>query len=410
MNGPSHPSSSVVDTLKRAQPDGLLQQGPDRSHLVRAQTPQAFSFGAILKAHRSLQSSDETDDAAVAEKAGVSVVTVSGEEENFKVTTADDLRRAENLATGFREFRTGLGYDVHAFSEGDFVTLCGVRIPHDRSLQGHSDADVGLHALTDALLGCIAAGDIGQHFPPSDPRWQGADSAEFLRHAAGLVTQAGGQVRHADITLICERPKIGPYRDAMRARIAELLDLDPGGVNIKATTTEGLGFTGRREGCRSGRRDRRLHMNAIALLIATYFGIGRLPGPSGTWGSLAALPPAALLVWLGGSWLLAAALLAVALLGWWASEVYGRESGVTDASEIVVDEVAGQWIPLLILPFDPAAWATAFVAFRFFDIVKPWPSATLTARSVAVWASWRMIFLLGLYAAMLVGGLWIILE
>jgi 2-C-methyl-D-erythritol 4-phosphate cytidylyltransferase/2-C-methyl-D-erythritol 2,4-cyclodiphosphate synthase len=242
------PALPVVDTLKRAQPDGLLQQGPDRSHLVRAQTPQAFSFGAILKAHRSLQSSDETDDAAVAEKAGVSVVTVSGEEENFKVTTADDLRRAENLATGFREFRTGLGYDVHAFSEGDFVTLCGVRIPHDRSLQGHSDADVGLHALTDALLGCIAAGDIGQHFPPSDPRWQGADSAEFLRHAAGLVTQAGGQVRHADITLICERPKIGPYRDAMRARIAELLDLDPGGVNIKATTTEGLGFTGRREG------------------------------------------------------------------------------------------------------------------------------------------------------------------
>ena len=242
------PALPVVDTLKRAQPDGLLQQGPDRSHLVRAQTPQAFSFGAILKAHRSLQSSDETDDAAVAEKAGISVVTVSGEEENFKVTTADDLRRAENLATGFREFRTGLGYDVHAFSEGDFVTLCGVRIPHDRSLQGHSDADVGLHALTDALLGCIAAGDIGQHFPPSDPRWQGADSAEFLRHAAGLVTQAGGQVRHADITLICERPKIGPYRDAMRARIAELLDLDPGGVNIKATTTEGLGFTGRREG------------------------------------------------------------------------------------------------------------------------------------------------------------------
>ncbi len=151
-------------------------------------------------------------------------------------------------------------------------------------------------------------------------------------------------------------------------------------------------------------------MNAIALLIATYFGIGRLPGPSGTWGSLAALPPAALLVWLGGSWLLAAALLAVALLGWWASEVYGRESGVTDASEIVVDEVAGQWIPLLILPFDPAAWATAFVAFRFFDIVKPWPVsyADRTIRGgLGVMAD---DILAGLYAAVLVGGLWIILE
>src|SRR5699024_5502555 len=151
---------------------------------------------------------EETDDAAVAERAGFPVTWVAGEEENFKVTTTGDLARAEVLLAARTQTRTGLGYDVHAFGTGDFVTLCGVKIPHERALQGHSDADAGLHALTDALLGTIAAGDIGQHFPPSDPRWRGADSAAFLKHAAALVREAGGVVQHVDITLICERPKI----------------------------------------------------------------------------------------------------------------------------------------------------------------------------------------------------------
>ncbi|HLS69960.1 MAG TPA: bifunctional 2-C-methyl-D-erythritol 4-phosphate cytidylyltransferase/2-C-methyl-D-erythritol 2,4-cyclodiphosphate synthase [Kiloniellales bacterium] len=243
------PALPVVDTLKRLAPEnGLLLRGPDRSDLLRVQTPQAFHFAAILAAHRARTAGQETDDAAVAEEAGVSVALVPGEEENFKVTTADDLVRAKRLLAGYRQVRTGMGYDVHAFGDGDFVTLCGVKIPHERALRGHSDADAGLHALTDALLATVAAGDIGQHFPPSDPRWKDADSAAFLQHAAALVKQAGGLIEHVDITLICERPKVGPHREAMRNRVAEILGLPIGRISIKATTTDRLGFIGRSEG------------------------------------------------------------------------------------------------------------------------------------------------------------------
>jgi 2-C-methyl-D-erythritol 4-phosphate cytidylyltransferase/2-C-methyl-D-erythritol 2,4-cyclodiphosphate synthase len=177
------------------------------------------------------------------------VALVEGSEDNFKVTTMDDLARAERvLAARLGDVRTGQGFDVHAFGPGDKIWLCGVAVPHEQGLVGHSDADVGLHALTDALLGALGAGDIGMHFPPSDPRWRGAASDRFLRHAASLVAEAGGMVAHVDVTLVCERPKVGPHRTAMVARIAEILGIDERRVSVKATTTEKLGFTGRGEG------------------------------------------------------------------------------------------------------------------------------------------------------------------
>jgi 2-C-methyl-D-erythritol 4-phosphate cytidylyltransferase/2-C-methyl-D-erythritol 2,4-cyclodiphosphate synthase len=238
----------VTDTLKRGQ-DGRVAGTVDRGALWRAQTPQAFRYPDILAAHRRAKGAALTDDAAVAEAAGLPVLLVMGSDDNFKITTADDLRRAQRLVGATQqEFRTGSGYDVHRFAAGDSVTICGVRIAHDRSLEGHSDADVGLHALTDAILGTIGAGDLGSHFPPGDPQWRGADSARFLSHAAGLVAAKGGRIAHVDVTLICERPKIAPHRAAMIARIAAILGLDEGRVSVKATTTEGLGFTGRREG------------------------------------------------------------------------------------------------------------------------------------------------------------------
>ncbi|WP_448187592.1 bifunctional 2-C-methyl-D-erythritol 4-phosphate cytidylyltransferase/2-C-methyl-D-erythritol 2,4-cyclodiphosphate synthase [Azospirillum sp. sgz301742] len=238
----------VADTLKRG--DGCHVAGTvDRSGLWRAQTPQGFRFAEILAAHRAAAGLDLTDDAAVAERAGLSVVLVPGKEENFKVTTQDDLTRAERVVTQeLGDVRTGMGFDVHRFTEGDAVVLCGVRVPHSQKLEGHSDADVGLHALTDAILGAIGDGDIGSHFPPSDPQWRGADSGKFLQHAAGLVRARGGILAHVDVTVICERPKVGPHRTAMVARVAELLGIAQDRVSVKATTTERLGFTGRGEG------------------------------------------------------------------------------------------------------------------------------------------------------------------
>jgi 2-C-methyl-D-erythritol 4-phosphate cytidylyltransferase/2-C-methyl-D-erythritol 2,4-cyclodiphosphate synthase len=244
----------VVDTLKRGR-DGLVDGTVERAGLWRAQTPQGFRFPAILDAHRAAAGLELTDDAAVAERAGLSVALVPSKEENFKVTTPDDLARAERAVvqqgagfSGLNDIRTGMGFDVHRFAEGDHVTLCGVAVPHSHRLEGHSDADVGLHALTDAILGALAAGDIGSHFPPSDPQWRGADSALFLRHAVELVQARGGRIAHVDVTLICERPKVGPHRAAMVARMAEILGIAEDRVSVKATTTERLGFTGRGEG------------------------------------------------------------------------------------------------------------------------------------------------------------------
>jgi 2-C-methyl-D-erythritol 4-phosphate cytidylyltransferase/2-C-methyl-D-erythritol 2,4-cyclodiphosphate synthase len=242
----------VTDTLKRSRSGAMggaaIAATVDRNGLWRAQTPQGFRFAEILAAHRTAAGADLPDDAAVAERAGMAVTLVPGAESNLKITAEEDFARAAALLAGMLEVRVGQGFDVHRFGPGGEVRLCGVGVPHSHGLEGHSDADVGLHALTDAILGALGAGDIGQHFPPSDPRWRGADSAVFLRHAAGLVRAAGGSIAHVDVTLICEAPKVGPHRAAMLARLAELLEIAPGRCSVKATTTEGLGFTGRREG------------------------------------------------------------------------------------------------------------------------------------------------------------------
>jgi 2-C-methyl-D-erythritol 4-phosphate cytidylyltransferase / 2-C-methyl-D-erythritol 2,4-cyclodiphosphate synthase len=236
------------DTIKRVE-QGVICGTIDRSMLWRAQTPQGFHFPAILAAHRAASGLVLTDDAAVAEAAGIAPLVVAGSEDNLKVTTAQDLAAGERLlAARTGDVRVGQGFDVHGFGPGDQVMLCGVAIPHDCGLIGHSDADVGLHALTDALFGAIGAGDIGQHFPPGDPRWRGAASDRFLRHAADLVRERGGLIAAVDVTLICERPKIAPHRARMVERIAEILGITADRVSVKATTTERLGFTGRGEG------------------------------------------------------------------------------------------------------------------------------------------------------------------
>ena len=240
------PMVAASDTLRRRSADGRWALVP-RDNLYRAQTPQGFVYDKILKAHRDHAREDVTDDVALAELAGLRVEMVEGEEKNIKVTRKEDFALAETfLASG--DVRTATGYDVHKFTDGDHIWLCGIKVAHTHALEGHSDADVGLHAITDALLGCIGEGDIGQHFPPTDARWKGAPSWKFLDHAAGLVAAKGGTINHVDVTIICERPKVGPHRDAMKAKIAEILKIDVSRVSVKATTTEGLGFTGRREG------------------------------------------------------------------------------------------------------------------------------------------------------------------
>ncbi len=227
---------------------GLGETVP-RAALYHIQTPQAFRFDAILAAHRAWPADVEaTDDAQIMRASGHNVILVEGDAMLGKLTYPADFAEAEARMNPIPEYRSASGYDVHRLAPGEELWLGGVRIPHDKGLAGHSDADVALHALTDALLGTIAAGDIGTHFPPSDPQWRGADSAQFLQHAASLVEAEGGTVTFVDLTLICEAPKIGPHRDAMRARIADLLRLPTPRVSIKATTTERLGFTGRGEG------------------------------------------------------------------------------------------------------------------------------------------------------------------
>ena len=240
------PMVAAADTLRRRGADGRWTL-VSRDDLYRAQTPQGFVYAKIADAHRAHAHEDVTDDVALAELAGLKVEMVEGEEKNIKVTRKEDFALAESLM-GLGDIRTATGYDVHKFTDGDHIWLCGISVPHSHGLEGHSDADVGLHAITDALLGCVGEGDIGQHFPPTDERWRGAPSWKFLDHAASLVRGKGGVINHVDVTLICERPKIGPYREAMRDKIAEILAIDPTRVSVKATTTEGLGFTGRREG------------------------------------------------------------------------------------------------------------------------------------------------------------------
>jgi len=241
------PAIAVADTLKKGG-DGLVETTVDRAGLWRAQTPQGFRFGPILGAHMAVAGNELTDDSAVAEHAGLRVALVAGAEGNVKITTSEDLSRAQAVFSGPGYTAVGNGFDVHRFAPGTGVWLCGVLVPHDFALEGHSDADVALHALTDAILGAVGAGDIGAHFPPTDQRWKGASSDRFLAHARSLVDGLGGHVVQVDVTVICERPKVGPHRPAMRQKLAEILGIPLSRVSVKATTTEGLGFTGRREG------------------------------------------------------------------------------------------------------------------------------------------------------------------
>ncbi len=238
----------VRDTLKRGAGERITAT-VDRSNLWRAQTPQAFRYADIVQAHRAAAGQELTDDAQVAESAGLAVSLVEDSEDNLKITAAGDIARAERvLMAATADTRVGSGFDVHRFGPGDSVMLCGVRIPFEFGLEGHSDADVGLHALCDSLLATIAAGDIGMHFPPSDARWRGADSSAFVAFAADRIRARGGMIAHVDVTVICEAPRVGLHREAMTVRVAGILGLDRDRVSIKATTTERLGFTGRREG------------------------------------------------------------------------------------------------------------------------------------------------------------------
>ncbi|MFT9026428.1 2-C-methyl-D-erythritol 2,4-cyclodiphosphate synthase [Acetobacter indonesiensis] len=241
------PAVPVADTLKREE-SGVIAGTVSRDHLYRAQTPQGFRFGLFRDLHRSASSLSATDDAKLLEDAGFSVALVRGDEDNIKLTYEDDLVRLERLIGPTLLPRVGLGYDVHAFEEGRPLILCGITVPHTKGLAGHSDADVGIHALCDAIYGALAEGDIGRHFPPSQNEWKDADSARFLVHAGQRIRERGGMLINADLTLICERPKIGPHAEAMRQRLADLLQVEIGRISVKATTSERLGFTGREEG------------------------------------------------------------------------------------------------------------------------------------------------------------------
>jgi len=265
------PAIPVADTIKLIGETGNVEATPQRTRLRIAQTPQAFRYDVILEAHRRAARearTDFTDDAALAEWAGLTVATFEGDVANMKLTTPEDFVREEaRLASQLGDVRTGTGYDVHAFGDGDHVMICGVRVPHTRGFLAHSDGDVGLHALVDAILGALADGDIGSHFPPSDPQWKGASSDRFLKYAVDRVIARGGRIANLEVTMICERPKIGPLRDTMRARIAEITGLDISRVAVKATTSERLGFTGREEG-----------------IVATASATIRLPWQDKGWG------------------------------------------------------------------------------------------------------------------------------
>ena len=253
--GAAIPVVPVTDTIKEVTASGDIIATPERAKLRIAQTPQTFKFEVILEAHRRAARdglTEFTDDAAIAEWAGLTVATFEGDVANMKLTTPEDFVREEaRLAAQLGDIRTGTGYDVHAFGEGDHVWLCGLRVPHSKGFLAHSDGDVGLHALVDAILGALADGDIGSHFPPSDMKWKGASSDQFLKYAIERVTARGGRVANLEVTMICERPKIGPLRDQMRARIAEISGVDISRIAVKATTSERLGFTGREEGIAS---------------------------------------------------------------------------------------------------------------------------------------------------------------
>src|SRR6201991_2326057 len=252
LTGAAVPAIAVTDTIKLIGDGGHVEATPERSRLRIAQTPQSFRFDVILDAHRRAAREgrdDFTDDAALAEWAGLTVATFEGDPANMKLTTPEDfVREEERFGAALGDGRTGNGYDVHAFGDGDHLMICGVRVPHTRGFLAHSDGDVGLHALVDAILGALADGDIGSHFPPSDPQWKGGAPDRVPKYCGARVAARGGRIANLEVPLICERPKIGPLRDVMRARIAEITGVNISRVAVKATTSERLGFTGREEG------------------------------------------------------------------------------------------------------------------------------------------------------------------
>ena len=241
------PAAPVADTLKRGA-EGVITGTVPRAGLFRAQTPQAFDYATLLRLHRAPPPGEATDDAWLLEQAGLPVALVAGSDDNIKLTYQEDFARVERTLAPPLTPRVGTGFDVHALAPGRRLMLCGIEVPNELGLAGHSDADVGIHALCDAIYGALAEGDIGRHFPPTDADWKDADSARFLRHAAGRIAARGGVLANADVTLICERPKITPHAPAMMARLADLLGVDIGRISVKATTSEKLGFTGRGEG------------------------------------------------------------------------------------------------------------------------------------------------------------------
>ncbi|MBO9449506.1 bifunctional 2-C-methyl-D-erythritol 4-phosphate cytidylyltransferase/2-C-methyl-D-erythritol 2,4-cyclodiphosphate synthase [Tropicibacter sp. R16_0] len=243
------PGLAVTDALWIGSDDQVTGTR-DRDGLYAAQTPQGFHYDAIVAAHAG-HPGGAADDVQVARDAGLAVMIVPGDADNLKITRPEDFARAERILRTDMDIRLGNGYDVHRFGDGDHVVLCGVKVPHDRGLQGHSDADVGMHAVTDAIYGALAQGDIGQHFPPSDPQWKGAASEIFLRHAVELAASMGYRISNVDCTLVCEYPKIGPHAAAMRSEVARIMGLSESQVSVKATTSERLGFTGRSEGIAS---------------------------------------------------------------------------------------------------------------------------------------------------------------
>jgi 2-C-methyl-D-erythritol 4-phosphate cytidylyltransferase/2-C-methyl-D-erythritol 2,4-cyclodiphosphate synthase len=264
------PAVAVADTLKRSDGAGAIAATVPREGLFRAQTPQGFRFAELLRLHRAASDGEATDDAALFEAAGLAVSLIPGSEDNIKITLPEDLARAARILAPNLLPRTGSGFDVHAFAVRRRLVLCGIEIPHDQGLAGHSDADVGIHALCDAIYGALAEGDIGRHFPPSEAAWKDADSARFLIHAASRIAARGGMLANADVTLICERPKISPHAGAMRTRLAELLGVAAGCISVKATTTERLGFTGRGEG---------IAAQAIATVLLPSTDFNPAPGP-----------------------------------------------------------------------------------------------------------------------------------
>ncbi len=243
------PAVPVIDTIKQCE-SGIVLKTLERDELYATQTPQGFHYNVIAKMHRELKNEEVSDDAMLMEKLGIRVKAIEGEYQNFKITTKEDLMLTKTLSGENKQVRTGIGFDAHAFvaSKSGTIRMGGVDMPYEKSLEGHSDADVVLHAIVDALLGAMGKGDIGEYFPPSDPKWKGADSAIFLNHAKDLIEKENGIIQNIDVTIICELPKITPYKTAMRKKIASLLDIMEDQINIKATTTEGLGFTGRKEG------------------------------------------------------------------------------------------------------------------------------------------------------------------